>query len=141
MRRAVSGQFELELPAQEAIKLFTPEGERRWVDGWNPTYPAGEASETPGTVFITAHGETQTVWLIQTIDTGECTVAYSRVTPEQHAGTVRVSCDDNPHGGCAVTVTYDMSLLPGGDTSALDQYDDHHFDAMMSHWASAIRNS
>ena len=141
MRRTVSGQFDVDLPAQEAIRLFTPEGERGWIAEWNPTYPAGDPSETPGTVFITDHGDTQTVWLIQTIDTDECSVAYARVTPAHHAGTVRVACDDIAHGGCVVSVTYDMSLLPGADPSALDQYNDRSFDAMMSHWSSAIRNS
>jgi hypothetical protein len=140
-RRAVSGQFDLELPAQEAIELFTPEGERAWAPGWDPTYPAGDPSESPGTVFVTDHGGVETIWLIQTIDTDECTVAYSRVTPAHHAGTVRVTCDDTPLGGCVVSVAYDMSLLPGADPSALDPYDDHPFDAMMSHWSSAIRNS
>ncbi|MFA9564165.1 MAG: SRPBCC family protein [Acidimicrobiales bacterium] len=138
MRRVVSGGFGLDLPAQEAIRLFTPEGERNWVTGWNPIYPAGEPSETPGTVFTTDHGGTETVWLVHMIDTDECTVAYSRLTPGHHAGTVRVSCDDNPRGGCTVSVTYDMSLLPGSNPTELDDYHDRSFKAMMRHWSEAI---
>ena len=76
MRRVVSGLFELNLPAHEAIRLFTPEGERDWVPGWNPTYPAGEQSETPGTVFITDHAGTETFWLVHMINNDECAVAY-----------------------------------------------------------------
>ena len=140
MRRTVSGRFDLEVPAREAIELFTPEGERAWAPGWNPTYAAGEPSETPGTVFVTDHGGVETIWMIQTIDTDECTAAYSRVTPTRHAGTVGVTCDDVALGGCVVSVTYDMSLLPGADPKALDPYDDRPFDAMMAHWSDAIRN-
>jgi hypothetical protein len=141
MRRAASGHFELDLPAHKAIALFTPEGERDWVPGWNPTYPTGNASETPGTVFISAHGSVETIWLIHTIDIHECQVSYSRFTPGHHAGTVRVSCDDTPRGGAVVSVTYDMSLLPGSDPSGLDPYDDHQFEAMLADWAQAIAHN
>jgi hypothetical protein len=58
MRRRASGSFELPIPASAGIGFFTPEGERRWVPGWDPAYPSGEPSETPGTVFITEHGDT-----------------------------------------------------------------------------------
>lgn len=138
MKRVVSGQFELNLPAKKAIGLFTPEGEKGWVPGWSPTYPAGEPSETPGTVFITDVGGVDTVWLIQWIDRSGCTVAYSRVTPGRHAGSVQVSCDDAANSGCVVSVTYDMSLLPGSDPTGLDAYDDAPFEAMMNEWSEAV---
>ena len=53
MKRVGEGQFELPIAAAEAINLFTPEGERAWAPGWSPEYPAGEASESTGTVFTT----------------------------------------------------------------------------------------
>jgi hypothetical protein len=141
MRRLVSGQFELNVPAKKAIWFFTPEGEKAWVPGWNPVYPGSEPSETSGTVFTTDVGGVDTIWLIQTIDRGGCTAAYSRVTPGHHAGTVRVSCVDSSEGGCLVTVTYDVSLLPGSDPTGLDAYDDDSFKAMMNEWEEAVANS
>ena len=113
MRRTVSGEFDLAVSAAEAIGFFTPEGERGWVPGWNPVYPSGESSETPGTVFTTDAGGVDTIWVVMNIDRDGCSSAYSRVTPGHHAGTVQVQCQDRPEGGCVVTVTYDMSLLPG----------------------------
>ena len=140
MRRVVSGQFELSVPAEKAIGFLTPEGERDWVPGWNPIYPAGEPTEESGTVFTTDIHGVETVWLIQEIDRTRRTAAYFRVTPGRNAGTVHVRCDDVPDSRCVVTVTYDMSLLPGSDTAGLDAYDDAPFEAMMSHWADVITN-
>ena len=138
MRRVVSGGFELSASAEAAIDFFTPEGEREWVPGWDPVYPGGEPSESPGTVFITdAHG-VDTIWLIQVIDREAGSAVYARATPGQNAGTVRVQCADREEGGCSVTVTYDMTLLPGSDASALDAYDDDSFKAMMDHWAAEV---
>ena len=138
MRRMASGHFEVALSAGEAISLFTPEGERAWVPGWAPAYASGEPSETPGAVFTTEVDGGYTIWLILEIDRVGCTAAYARVTPEHHAGTVRVGCADAAAGGCVVTVTYDMSLLPGADPAELDVYGDAQFKAMMAEWAGAI---
>lgn len=141
MKRVASGRFELTLSAADAIDFFTPEGERLWVPGWNPVYPAGEASESSGTVFTTDAGGVDTIWIVQQIDRGGCSSAYSRVTPGHHAGTVKVQCADRADGGCVVTVAYDMSLLPGSDPKGLDAYDDSSFAAMMEEWASEINGA
>jgi hypothetical protein len=44
--------FVLPLLPSEAIELFTPMGERRWVPDWEPTFPAGPSDDDtdPGTV-------------------------------------------------------------------------------------------
>ena len=138
MRRKTSGQFELPIPASSAIGFFTPEGERDWVPGWNPTYPSGETSETAGTVFITEHGDTKTVWVIEKIDRDAQMSAYSRTTPGHHAGTVRVRCDDLPGGRCVVSVAYDMTALNPDDAHALDAYNEEQFEAMMKEWATGV---
>lgn len=126
------------MSADDAIGFFTPEGERDWVPGWNPVYPSGEVSETPGTVFTTDAGGVETIWVVQKIDHHTCVSAYTRVTPGHHAGTVQVECEDRPEGGCLVSVTYDMSLVPGSDPKGLNAYDDESFAAMMGEWATAV---
>ena len=40
-----------------------------------------------------------------------------------------------------VSVTYDMSLLPGADPTGLNAYDDESFTAMMRHWLEAVSRS
>lgn len=138
MRRIASGHFELPIPASEAIGFFTPEGERSWAPGWDPTYPSGEPSETPGTVFVTSHGDIATVWVIEAVDRTAHTSAYSRTAPGHHAGTVRVRCDDQPNSHCVVSVEYDMTALTPDHAQVLDAYNDEHFEAMMKEWATRV---
>lgn len=41
----VHGAFTLDGPPGRVFALFTPRGERRWVDGWDPRFvhrPSGE---------------------------------------------------------------------------------------------------
>ena len=138
MRTVVSGRFELGVSADQAIGFLTPEGERGWVADWDPTYPAGHPSQAAGTVFLTQNQGTETVWLIHHIDRDDHTALYARITPGHHAGTVHIRCEDIDHNRCAVAVTYDMTLLPGGEPAHLDVYEDARFEQMMDQWEQAI---
>jgi hypothetical protein len=137
-KRVASGHFDLPLSANAAIGFFTREGERDWVPGWNPVYPGGQSSETPGTVFTTDVGGVETIWLVHEIDRANCRAAYVRVTPNRHAGIVCVRCSDGLDGTCRVDVTYEMSLLPGADPNVLDAYRQDSFQAMLDEWAAAV---
>jgi hypothetical protein len=138
LRRKASGRFELPIPAADAIGYFTPEGERSWAPGWDPTYPAGENTETDGTIFVTNHGDTETIWVIDNIDRAAYTSVYSRITIGHHAGTVRVQCTDRPNGGCLVTVDYDMTSLTPQHPESLDAYNEPSFNAMIDEWATRV---
>ena len=140
MRQQSSGRFEVALPASAAIDLFTPEGERAWVPGWDPAYVAGNASETAGTVFTTTVDGLATIWTIVQIDRIAGAAIYSRVTPGYHAGIVRVWCLDAAAGRSAVKVSYDMSLL-ADDPSLLDAYAEPAFGEMLAEWSAAIAAS
>jgi len=137
MRLQSSGQFDVALPAADAIDLFTPEGERGWVPGWDPAYPTGQPSEDSGTVFVTMSGGVETTWVVLKIDRPGATAAYARTTPGHHAGVVRVGCADAANGHSTVEVAYDMTLL-GNDPAGLDAYAEGRFDLMMQEWSDAI---
>ena len=140
MRQHSSGRFEVALPATEAIDLFTPEGERSWVPGWNPVYPTGVVDETAGTVFVTTVGDDLTIWTIIQIDRAAGAAAYGRVTPGQHAGIVRVWCFDAGAARCVVKVEYDMTGV-GNDPAVLGAYEEPAFSQLMLEWSDAITAS
>ncbi|HEY9241714.1 MAG TPA: hypothetical protein VIP48_07015 [Streptosporangiaceae bacterium] len=94
------------------LDLFTPEGERAWAAGWDPSYPApaGDGSE-PGTVFLTGHGPHPGTWIVASREPGR-SIRYSRVIAGQDAGTVTVTLDSSdPASGTQVTVSYDLTAL------------------------------
>lgn len=139
-QRAWDG-FDLPLAADRAIALFTPEGERLWVPGWDPFYPGGERSEDAGTVFTTHAHDVATLWVIIGIDRAGATASYARVSPGWHAGTVRVACSGGAHGGCTISVDYDLTALSEAGAAHLDAYRPAPFAKMMEEWRSAIEAS
>ncbi len=81
-----AAELTVALPPAAALGLFTPEGERAWVAGWNPGYPDPQRTAGPGAVFVTTHGEDTTTWV--TVDHDVRRVRYARCTPGATAGTV-----------------------------------------------------
>jgi hypothetical protein len=119
------GSFHVPRPPTEALPLFTPEGERAWVPGWNPTFLSD-------TVFTTDHDGHQTIWVIA--DRTEHSMRYARVTPGVKAGTVEVRCQpDGPH--TRAHVTYDLAAL--GPDADLDRFA-AGYDAMLADWERRI---
>jgi hypothetical protein len=140
LRHRPAGSFELERPVSAAFGLFTPEGERSWVPGWDPHYPAGQVSEEPGTVFSTTAAGVQTTWLVIKIDRDGHTASYARLTPGQHAGSVHVRLEALDSGGSQVHVSYDMTRLADAPEAALATYDPKGFGAMLDEWQALIRD-
>jgi hypothetical protein len=134
-----SHELRVALPPERAMHLFTPVGERLWVDGWDPVFPAGEQGDgsTPGTVFLTEQAELPTFWTV--LDRGPDHVRYSRVTPGHTAGTVSVAL--RPEGGRTVAaVEYDLTPL----TAAGEEYARHLADDYGSYiavWESMIADA
>jgi hypothetical protein len=130
-----NGTVRVPLPPADALPLFTPEGERTWAEGWDPTFPAGDVDDTaPGTVFVTDADEAQTVWVVA--DRSASSMRYARITPGVWGGTVEVSCsEDGAH--TVAEVTYDLTALSPGAEPGLRDFADGYED-FMGEWERAI---
>ena len=131
-----SARVRIPLPsADAAIHYFTPEGERLWAPGWDPSYPAGVPPDpAPGLVFETeAHGG-RTTWVVTHVAPRE--MAYSRVVPGEQAGTVVVRCE--PDGDETVAhVTYRLTALSPAAAERLADFGDD-YPRLMSLWEQLI---
>ena len=134
-----TGEFILPLPLREAFPLFTPEGERAYVPGWDPEYlhPA-EPSASVGTVFRTrAEGE-ETLWIVLEYDPAAGVATYGRFTPGSRLGTVRVWCLAEGGRQTRVRVTYALTATSPHGNEALDGFDSVALAAKLDRWREAI---
>ena len=115
------------------LGLFTPEGERAWAAGWDPSYPApAEDDGEPGTVFQTRHGAHPGTWIVASRDPGR-SVRYARVVADQDAGTVSVTLASETE----VTVSYDLTALSDSGAAHLTQFA-ANYPKFLQHWEQAI---
>ena len=130
-----SAEITVALPREQAMALFTPEGERRWADGWDPHYPETSRREGPGAVFTTGHGGHQTTWIM--VDQRADGVRYARVTHGMTAGTVAVDVLGSGENATRVRVTYDLTTLSSEGGAWLDMFN-ADYDTAIAGWGTEI---
>lgn len=130
----------LPIEPAEALPLFTPEGERAWVPGWNPepVHAPGGSLSREGAVFRTNHGGEETVWIVQRVDPSQGAADYVRITPGSRLGTVHVRCKEDGEGGTAVEVGYRLTALSPAGEEALGAITPEAFEADIRGWRAAI---
>ncbi|MBW0144360.1 SRPBCC family protein [Sphingomicrobium clamense] len=138
MQKTLSHRFTLDLPPKEAFPLFTAEGERAWVEGWNPTFLHAERPETTakGTVWQTGEGGTRTLWMCMDWEPPR-SVRYARVMPAASFDVVEVTVEPDGEGS-AVTVAYTFTPLTNAARAEVDAIDQEKFAAMIGEWPTLI---
>jgi hypothetical protein len=139
LRSVRSHSFAVDLPAERAFTLFTPEGERAWAEGWNPRYlhPADGRTEA-GMAFTTGHGQDETIWTMTRHDVAACIVEYVRTTPGNRTAVVLVQCAALGPGRTRVTVVYALTGLSEAGNAYIREMDEARYRAFIDGWGEAI---
>jgi hypothetical protein len=130
-----AAEITVSLPLEQALALFTPEGERRWAAGWDPQYPDPRRREGAGAVFTTSHGSHETTWVM--VDQRPDSVRYARVVHGMTAGTIAVDVLYARDGATRVRVTYDLTALTAAGEAWLEAFAEH-FESEIAAWSGEI---
>lgn len=126
--------FTLPYPPQQAIRLFSAEGEKLWLGekGWNPDIRRGDGF-SPGNVFV----QGETVFVTAAFDPARGVARYARVRHGHTAGMVdvRVAAEGQ---GARVSVSYAMTGLGAEGNDALASTTEAAFAEEIAGWAAAI---
>jgi hypothetical protein len=129
-RRCVKhGHFTLPCAPETAMELFTPEGERAWVPGWNPYFLSGAKDEVGAVWTTNAHG-THVTWVTVVRDADH--VRYSRVSENGTVGIVDVRCVADSDG-TRVHVGYDLTGTDRAGVAAVKSFAEG-YDEMLDEW-------
>ena len=127
--------FELGLNAGDALPLFTAEGERRWVPGWEPQI----LGQGTGGVFVTRMNDVETVWVVVDYDAARGVARYARQVAGVQAGLVEVSCTALGSDRCAVRVRYTLTPLSQTAVAAVAEFlDPPRFAESIAGWKRLI---
>ena len=138
-RATCTGHFTLPLAVEDAIPLFTPEGERRWAgSSWNSKYAVPEAVEddsAPGTVFTTESDGGMATWIV--LARRDDGMRYARVAHDRIAGTIDVTCVPSSSDETEVSVTYDVTSLSPDGLAFVNELE-ASFEAFLDSWRREI---
>ena len=134
-----TGAFDLPCSADTAFPLFSPEGEREWVKGWNPepVFPH-EIEFSRDTVFRQGSGDEEAVWTIVDADWQTHRAEYVRLAPASHSGHIVVKVDPLDAAHSRVTVSYTVTAFGEHAPNLLASFSEKAYAAKMRDWQEEI---
>jgi len=138
--RSQTRSFNLGAPSRELLQLFTAEGERLWVPGWNPELLSGGTER--GSVFRTLGADGQeTVWVVTDFRPDLGRASYARIAQGSNMGLVDVHCEPLTANSTCVTVTYTLTGLSPEGTAFVQRFlAAQYFSAYIEGWKQSLDN-
>jgi hypothetical protein len=135
--------FELDIPIQELFPLFSPEGEKFWVPGWDYDNVMGNTELCEDYVFLTRthdHGTTDAIWIVKTYDPDSHFVQFYKIEPQDKIGVVSVKCSALETGRTEVQVTYKYIALSSTGERFIADFSERAYEEFIAEWRSLLAN-
>ena len=136
-----SKTFELAVPIKVLFPLFSPEGEKLWVPGWDFRNIMGTAELAEDYVFLTEahdHGTTEAIWVVKKYDPAACLVEFYKVEPKDKVGVVRVQCRAMAADRTEVEVGYKYIALSANGEAFVSSFTAVAYEAFIREWQTLL---
>lgn len=135
----LTGTIVLAAPVDEVFELFSPLGEKKWVEGWNPQilFPKG-GTWNQGMVFRTFSPGQEATWIVAELDLHAHRVVYYRVEPARLVARVEVRCRALAADRTEATIVYSYVGLTQAGNDHLAEWTDAAYKAKMDRWEGVI---
>ncbi len=135
--------FEMALPVSELFPLFSPEGEKYWVPGWDYQNVMGTTELSEDYVFLTKshdHGATDAIWLVKKYERDAHLVEFYRIEPSDKVGLVKVKCTELAAGRTEVEVTYRYIALSETGERFISGFTAEAYKEFIGEWQKLLRD-
>ena len=123
--------------------LFSAEGEKLWVPGWDYENISGSEGMHEDFIFLTkAHDHSSnnqdTIWLVKKYEPENYYVQFYRVEPGQKVGLVTVRCIEVDQGITDVEVTYEYTALSEIGRKFIAHFSEDHYKEFIGGWKTHL---
>jgi hypothetical protein len=135
--------FKMAIPVAELFPLFSPEGEKQWVPGWEYENVMGQTELSEDYVFLTKthdHRTTDAIWIVKRYDPESHFVQYYKIEPGDKVGVVTVMCTDLGFSTTRIQVTYTyIAVSPIGERF-IDEFTEGTYEEFIGEWQKLLSN-
>lgn len=127
----------MDFPIFELFPLFSPEGEKRWVPGWDYENLMGKRELSEDYVFLTKshdHGTTDAIWIVKRHDPEQHLVQFYKIEPEDKVGIVTVKCTALEPSKTKIQVTYKYLALSTTGEAFIAQFNELAYERFITEW-------
>ena len=132
-----SEKFNIDQPVEVLFPLFSAEGEKLWVPGWDYENIVGSNDLHEDYIFLTKNNDqtkTETIWLVKRYEPESYFVQFYKIDPEEKVGIVTVECAQVEENLTEVEVTYGYTGLSDEGNAFIDDFTSAHYKKYIGEW-------
>lgn len=134
-------KFKLDQAIEVLFPLFSAEGEKLWVPGWEYENIMGSCDLHEDYIFLTEnhdHASTDAIWLVKRYEPESYRVQFYKVEPEDKVGVITVQCVQIVKGVTEVQVTYEYIGLSARGNDFIDGFTSAQYKEFIGEWKSLL---
>jgi hypothetical protein len=133
--------FQIAQPIEILFPLFSAEGEKLWVPGWEYENIMGSSDLHEDYIFLTKnhdHASTDAIWLVKQYRPASHFVQFYKVEPEDKVGIISVQCIAMDDAQTQVEVTYEYIALSNTGIAFIDEFTAAAYQEFIAEWNSLL---
>lgn len=133
--------FEMGIPIEDLFPLFSPEGEKYWVPGWDYVNVMETTELSEDYVFLTKthdHGTTDAIWIVKKYDPKSHFVQFYKIEPEDKIGVVTVKCTKLETERTKIQVTYKYVALSAAGEEFVSKFSKSVYEEFIGEWKTLL---
>jgi hypothetical protein len=132
-----STDFQIDQPADILFPLFSAEGEKLWVPGWDYENVMGSTDLHEDYIFLTKnhdHAASSAIWLVKRHQPRDFLVEFYKVEPEEKVGVITVKCSAVSKAKTKVSVTYEYIALSEKGNEFIGNFTSQKYKDYIGEW-------
>jgi hypothetical protein len=133
--------FEIDQPIDKLFSLFSAEGEKLWVPGWDYENIMGSTDLCEDYIFLTKnhdHASTKAIWLVKRYEPESYLVQFYKVEPEDKVGIITVQCTKVAKEVTQIQVTYKYIGLSKNSNGFISRFTFQEYEAFIDEWRNLL---
>jgi len=136
-----TADFRIDQPIEILFPLFSAEGEKLWVPGWDYENIVGSNELHEDYVFLTKnhdHASTDAIWLVKRYEPESYQVQFYKIEPEDKVGIITVHCTKINNRLTQVEVSYEYIGLTEKGNEFIEGFTPTEYKAFIGEWNSLL---
>ena len=135
--------FQINQPIEILFPLFSAEGEKLWVPGWDYETVIGTSELSEDYIFLIKnhdHASTDAIWLVKKYEPEHYLVQFYKVEPEDKVGIITVQCTKINQSTTKVEVSYEYIGLSKKGDEFIKGFTPDEYKAFIGEWNNLLES-
>ena len=136
-----TASFEINEPAKELFPLFSAEGEKLWVPGWDYESILDGTELHEDYVFVTKshdHAAADAIWVVKRYQPENYLVQFYKLEPDVKIGVIEVICFEQNESRTKVQVSYEYIGLSRAGNEFVSGFTSSEYKKFIDEWKTLL---